>query len=381
MNEILSLSQKLEEIQTDLALISEKPSALIGFDGFTDTLSNVVDKRLNPNLFTSLKTIKELGNRILEAKDVSCNLELVVKDIKIGGNAPILASALIKQNHCVNFIGTIGENQIIEPLFQDMASKCQSVISLGKSSQTDALEFEDGKILFGKMQELLHINFEHILKIVELKNLIALVDKSDLFVSANWTMISFMNEIWSNLKTKVLPLISSRNNSNKRYFFVDLADPKKRENKDLLEAMEHLKTWPPTHRVILGLNASEFERISTLYKLSFSLKTNKQVIEAAENLRLNLGLFAVVIHTKLFCAVVSEKEKFYHSTPYCKSPKITTGAGDNFNAGFCSGLLYGFNLNHCLIMAIATAVFYIKNGKSPFNEDLVAFLKSWAKYY
>src|SRR5829696_6155552 len=68
--------------------------ATVGLDGFVDEIIAVVDKRKNPEQYEPMRTIDQLGKRISAAAGESSNYELVVKQVKHGGNGPIMANAL-----------------------------------------------------------------------------------------------------------------------------------------------------------------------------------------------------------------------------------------------------------------------------------------------
>jgi hypothetical protein len=87
---------------------------LVGFDGFIDEIIHVVDKRTSFNKFSRINNIKDFGERIVNASGVSANLEFVPLDIKIGGNGPIYANALINQDMTVSYIGAIGNGIVNE---------------------------------------------------------------------------------------------------------------------------------------------------------------------------------------------------------------------------------------------------------------------------
>ena len=67
---------------------------LVGLDGFVDEIIAVVDKRHDFGRFEPMRTIGHLGHRILGAAGNSSNLELVTKQVKLGGNGPIMAGAV-----------------------------------------------------------------------------------------------------------------------------------------------------------------------------------------------------------------------------------------------------------------------------------------------
>ena len=63
--------------------------------------------------------------------------------------------------------------------------------------------------------------------------------------------------------------------------------------------------------------------------------------------------------------------------PFTPKPKITTGAGDHFNSGFCLGKLLGFTTERCLLIGVTTSGFYVRTGQSPSIPDLANLLHNW----
>ena len=50
--------------------------------------------------------------------------------------------------------------------------------------------------------------------------------------------------------------------------------------------------------------------------------------------------------------------------PYVKHPKLSTGAGDHFNAGFCLGQLAQLSVEQCLCVGTASSGYYVRHGAS-----------------
>ena len=72
--------------------------------------------------------------------------------------------------------------------------------------------------------------------------------------------------------------------------------------------------------------------------------------------------------------------QFYHvEGPYTSNPRLTTGAGDNFNAGFCLGQLLGLAPQQCLVTGTGTSGFYVRNMRSPRFSELMDFLELWSE--
>ena len=60
--------------------------------------------------------------------------------------------------------------------------------------------------------------------------------------------------------------------------------------------------------------------------------------------------------------------------PFVQQPRISTGAGDHFNAGFCLGRVLGFSLEESLCAGVATSGYYVRSAQSPTANDLADFI-------
>ncbi len=173
-----------------------------------------------------------------------------------------------------------------------------------------------------------------------------LVLGANLIAFTNWTMLPDLNSIIVNFG-KML-----QNSSAKPYLFFDLADPQKRDDRDILELLMILKDLNTFTPVILGLNEKESTIIQSILEIS-----EPDVAKRAAQIRQHLSLSFVVIHPTKGAAAATEKEANWVDGPYTKNPKLTTGAGDHFNAGFCNGLLHRLNQVESLIMGVFTSGF------------------------
>ena len=127
-------------------------NAFVGLDGFVDEILHVVDKRENAEKFTRLPTIAKYAERLAGAAGKSTNVELVSQQTKLGGNGPIMANALASFGMKVSYLGNLGYPNI-HPIFTDFTKRAE-VHTLAEPGYTDALEFEDGKIMCGKLSAL-----------------------------------------------------------------------------------------------------------------------------------------------------------------------------------------------------------------------------------
>ncbi len=343
----------------------------VGFDGFTDEIVRVVDARADASSYHSMTTMRQFGDRVNSAAGKSCNIELVTTDTRVGGNAPLMTLALLEGGHAITFAGAVGGDGGVEPIFETLAARCKDVIPLCRSGHTDALEFEDGKILLGKMGPLVDIDYARLTQAIPEKNLVELFDQTDLFASVNWTMLPHMTDLWRALSKNILPRCSQRT----RWMFVDLADTAKRSKEDLFQALEVLRNMQPTFKVVLGLNHAELEQVHEVLggDASTDLDTKTKDVQTRS------GLEQIVVHSARAAWVGSAQGLLRIEVPHFSQPRLVTGAGDHFNGGYCNALLYGLDYEACLATAVATAGFYVSQAKTPSMRDVADFLEAWQR--
>ncbi|MFW5707580.1 MAG: carbohydrate kinase family protein [Bacteroidota bacterium] len=336
---------------------------LVGFDGFVDEIIHVVDQRKNANEYERIPDIKAFSERIAHVAGLSANVELVPTQVKLGGNGPIMANALIAQGHPVSYVGAIGKHYI-HPVFREFADSCRKVVSLTDPGHTDALEFYDGKIMLGKMDNLVEVSYENLLQKLPQDELEELLAETDLVAFTNWTMLANLNSIISAFSDIFEKL------DKKPLVFIDLADPKKRTQDDIRKVLRLISAIPA--QTVLSMNLSE----STIIGLCLGIKED-ELLKRAIDIREKMGIFGIVIHPVNGAAISTREESRWVDGPYTARPKLTTGAGDNFNAGFCNGWLAGMKPSECLALGVCSSGFYVRNAGSASRDDLRTFMKQW----
>ena len=366
----LNLVSHLREMKKETLKI------VIGFDGFVDEIIHVVDKRMDSDNYSRIETIEAFASRIARASGLSTNIELVPQQIKIGGNGPIMCNALSMHDSKINYIGALGY-PTIDNVFSDFDDNVD-MYSIANPGHTDALEFHDGKLLLGKMSSLTDLTYEKMIDLLGKAKVVELLSGTDLFASVNWSMIPNNTDLWRKIIINILPLLPKR--KQKPLFFVDLADPEKRENDEIIIALDLLKEFRTDFFVTLGLNKKEAYDVAKVLNLfDYQSLDNMQVSLEDLNLALYdyLKIDSVVIHPVDSSCTVVDGVFYSEKGPYIAIPKLTTGAGDNFNAGFALGLLYNLTPDQALLTGMSTSGFYVRNAKSPNFKELVDFIELW----
>jgi sugar/nucleoside kinase (ribokinase family) len=346
--------------------------AVIGLDGFVDEIIAVVERRTDFQNFDRVPNISRLAEKISAAAGRSSNYELVVQRMKLGGNGPIMANALASIGVAVTYIGNLGF-PVLHPVFEEF-SKRASVISIAEPGHTDALEFDDGKLMLGKITALNDVTWQTLLTRIGLTKIQQLVAAAALIGTVNWTMIPFMNDLWLHLREDVFKSLPPLPGRLRRKLFVDLADPEKRTHEDISVAMNLLTAFQPHVDVILGLNLKESCSILEVLGLPCPSDAEAAIEQTAAAIRQKLGLACVVIHPRGGAAAATAGESASFAGPFVRQPKISTGAGDHFNAGFCIGRVLDFSVAESLCTGVGVSGYYVRNAASPTGSQLAQFI-------
>ncbi len=350
-------------------------SALVGLDGFVDTIVTPVGQRsAQGDAFTPIATIADFAQRIAGAAGKSTNLEFYPLMDKLGGNGPIMASALLAAGTRLTCIGAFGRPSP-HPVFRNLASRAE-LVSLCEPATTIAVEFNDGKLMLGQLRSLDSITLETIDAVMGADRFRSSLTSSDLVALVNWTMIPNMTGILRALADDVLPALPPRPD---RIFFFDLADPEKRPREDLLDVLRVMGRFGAFGRVTLGLNLKEAQRVHAELGFAACGESESDLRAMAADIRRNMDLACVVVHPCASAVCATTEGTWWVPGPYIEKPLITTGAGDHFNAGFTLGLLLDLDPEACLCLGVCTSGCYVRSGHSPDPGELEKFLREWGR--
>ena len=346
-------------------------NAFLGLDGFVDEIFHVVDKRESADKYQRLPLMAQWGERISAAAGKSTNIEFVSQMIKLGGNGPIMANALASLGLNVSYLGNLGYPNL-HPVFADFAKRAE-VFSIAEPGYTDAVEFEDGKVMLGKHQSLRQVNWANLKERFGQDKFTAKISAANFVGFVNWTMYTAMNEIWTATLEEICPHLTGP----RRTLFFDLADPEKRTPGDIAEALKLIARFEKYFDVILGLNEKESSEIGTVLGLDTKDHSPEGLVKIGEQIRAHVPVNTVVIHPTHYALAVSAGDSAVVEGPFTPKPLITTGAGDHFNAGFCLGKLLGFDNALSVLTGVSTSGFYVRTAKSPAISDLAGLLQNW----
>ena len=189
----------------------------------------------------------------------------------------------------------------------------------------------------------------------------------------NWSMYPHMTECWEKLNAEVFTSLKER-----PPLFIDLVDPSSRTETDISRMLQTVSRFEQNTQTILGLNGVEANVIARVLRIPEAKENPTELSEQAAALQKKLDIDTVVIHCVKLAAMANADGSVAVAGPYCPNPKKSTGAGDRFNAGFCTGVLLGLTPREKLLLGSACSGFFVREARSASAEELSQFIKEWS---
>ncbi len=341
------LKQTIASVLNELEQRSGRHFAMVGLDGFVDKIQKPV-KYQDLEGYNYYQSLDEFGQRIKEASDQSAQIELHTSTVKLGGNAPIFANALAELNIRNLCLGTFGSPQI-HPVFRQIHPDCK-LISVGNAAETNALEFEDGKLILSELSIFSDLDWQSVSSKTDIHELVRAAQHTQLIGLVDWCNLPHASDIWRGfLKDVVKPAAVEHIK-----FFFDLADPSRKAPDEVKAALDIINQFSDFGEVSLGLNENEALKLAMFLGLTVEESDDQLKLLRVGRLLFDfMNIHQLIIHPIDGCMLINHTEELYLDGRVISQPKVSTGGGDNFNAGFCYGLLNGYTGLQSMVLAMA----------------------------
>lgn len=331
-----------------------------GFDGCIDSIVKPIYKTKSGEN-EHFKTISSFGEYIMGKASLSCCIELDKQAVKAGGNMPNYVAALSALDCLCDCIGTLGYPEIREE-FRHMG-KNVSLISVAETGLCNALEFNDGKVMLFDNEGPGSLDYPLLVKVVGKKKLIDWLNKADAFALLNWSEFPGMTSVWRGILYELLPNITFQ---DKKLLLVDISDCSRRTDSEINDMVEMMKVFGRYYNVVFSLNQNECNAISAALGLK---EANAKTLYNA------IKPYMLVLHLLDGAHLCSgDLNEIVPQKPVA-IPKISTGGGDNFNAGLTFALLSGMGHGEAVAIGNTASKFYIENGRSISVQELLENIK------
>ncbi len=366
---IIEIAKEAEKIKQQWnRTITNNFSGICGFDGFIDTLIRMEDP----------SSMEKLGPKISSAAGIAASYRVTHKGDKFGGNGPLLTGAIsdiFVNNIDLSYIGSVGMNRIL-PIFKEaLENKTSNIFTLAEPAHSECLEFTDGKIMLSDLSRCAEVTWERLIECVGSDKLDELLLKSDFIGAVNWGKLVNSGKIWENTAVRLSEL---KIPSKQVYFFMDLAEFEQRSREDIKKLLKTVKTITKQCRTFLSFNLKEAWQMGEHLGLNYAGKKNPvDVADLGSKLKERIEVDRVIIHPNDGAVCASGDETIYIPGPVCKTPLISTGAGDNFGAGCLAGALKGLDNTGIILSGVCASGYFVRTGQSPSFKEMGVLFDLW----
>ncbi len=342
-------------------------SAFLGFDACIDYIIHIVREK-NGNEVTGYFTeSSQFGEFLINLENKSCGVELQTKLSKIGGNMVITGNAMGNLGVKVECIGTFGFPEIL-PVFRTMSPNC-TLQTIADTISATALEFDNSKVIMFDPGPYNNLTWDGIKNLLGTEKIKKLITGKQLISFLNWSEIENSSQIWKGFLDEIFP--DTIKAGPKPFFFTDFSDCSRKSKQEIQSVVELLARLRDYFKVTISLNRNEADLIARALGLE-GYESDEIFVKALYEL---INADVLIIHRTKDALGYDGSTYEKCDTFFCKEPRILTGGGDNFNAGFCYSLFNEFNLFQSLLLANAVSGSYVKTGTSPGINELLEFLE------
>jgi sugar/nucleoside kinase (ribokinase family) len=352
-------------------------STVVGFDAFVDAIVRPVRRKDAAGAPVLFRTIPEFAAHLAAAAGRSADTEILHEEDRLGGNAPLLARALAGLGVPTALAAPLGRDGI-EPAFRGLADVGGlSLVNLGAPARSTNFEFDDGKLMFGDAAPLRTLSWEAAEAAEPPGAFVRRLRTADLVALVDWSYLLRMDALLDGVVAALdAPGPDGPPGTNGRpartHLLFDLADPTTRPPEELRDFLLRMgRAGTATRRTVLGLNEKEAAAAAAALLGRTALSADGPEADA-RTVREKTGIGEVVVHGIDYAIGCDEDGLARVAGRRVDRPRISTGGGDNFNAGYCLGLLAGLPMPQRLGVAAAASGYYVETGHGAGFGEIVA---------
>jgi len=341
---------------------------VFGFDGYVDRVREVVADRHDPEDYDRLDTLAGFGDRVQAsvAADSSLSFEWLQHGTRTGGHTCHLARAFGQWDFDPVMIGMYGD-PVLDTFAEEFAD--YDLHTLGEPGYTDAVEFDDGKLMLIENGDTMDLDWEALTAAVDAETIRSRLDGAALLGTGYWAetpdlpdVLAGIVDCWDELDDPPATVL------------VDPGDVRKLDGARLRDGTDVIGRLAERTRVVVSANRAETQLLAETYGddlADASLEAQARAVTET----FDASLF--VAHGVDCSLVVDGDETTSVAVPAVDDPELTTSAGDHFNAGLALALVAGVDPSGAAVVGNAVAGSFVRTGEPPTFEAVRAFVDAY----
>ena len=345
----------------------DRGRVVFGFDGYVDRVREMVADRTDPETYDRLATIAALGERVDRsvAADSSLSFEWLQRGTRTGGHTCHLARAFDTWAFAPSMVGMYGDP--VADAFDDEFGHLD-LHSLGDPGVTDAVEFDDGKLMLTEIGDTMALDWASLGDRFGHDRLFDLLDGAQLLGTGYWSETPGLPAILSGLRDGWAAMDDPPST-----VLVDPGDVRKLDAEGLRAGREAIATLDEVTDVVVSANRAETEVLAAAYDGERDRSFSAAVTAAADA----LDPTWFVGHGVDQSLVETADGQHGVRVPAVDDPAMTTSSGDHFNAGLGLALLAGVPPAGAVVVGNAVAGYFVRTAAQPSLTEVRAYVDGY----
>jgi sugar/nucleoside kinase (ribokinase family) len=363
-------SQTREAVESCREQLPSSPGGgdvVFGFDGYVD---NVRRAGTNAGAADSdrITTLSEFGEEIVTsaAADSSLSISWERYGQRTGGHVSHLSRAYQTLGFDPTLVGMCGDP--VRDIFEQEFEAC-TLYSLGDPGITDAIEFDDGKLMLMESGGAATLDWETIRSRVGVETLVDELDGAKLLGIGYWAVMPEMAGILDGLRETVFPQLVDP----PERVLLDPANIRELDREILKSIVAATARLAEVVDVTVSANRYETKELAA----ALGAHASDELVSDARAAFDSLAVDRFVGHSVNESVVISDDGTTNVRVAPVESPELTTSAGDHFNAGLSLGLVEGMGDGEAVVLGNALAREFVRTGETPSYDDVVSAITTY----
>jgi len=351
--------------QLPMAVTTDR--VVFGFDGYLDRVREVVADRSNPEEYDRLATLAGFRDRLDRSvrADSSLSFEWLENGRRTGGHTCHLARAFGTWAFEPTLVGMYGDP--VRDAFEREFGE-YDLVSLGEPGVTDAVEFDDGKLMLTEIGDTMELDWTGLDDRLGHDAVRDRLDGAALLGVGYWSetpdlpdILAGLAELWDDIADPPGAVL------------LDPGDVRKLDPERLRAGREAIGTLAAATDVVVSANRAETGVLAD----AFDGEADREFEAAAETVAEVLSPTWFVGHGVDRSVVVSDGGTERVAVPTVDEPAMTTSSGDHFNAGLGLGLVTGLSPAASVALGNSVAGHFVRTADQPSLAEVRAFLDGY----
>ncbi|EMA22087.1 hypothetical protein [Haloarcula marismortui] len=344
---------------------------VFGFDGYLDRVREVVADRIDPESHERLATLESFGDRIDRsvAADSSLSFEWLQQGSRTGGHTSHLARAFGGWSFDPVMVGMYGDP--VHDAFETEFGE-HELHSLGEPGVTDAVEFDDGKLMLTEIGDTMSLDWAELDAAFGHDRLAEKLDGASLLGTGYWSETPDLPTVFDGLRT-----LWDGIDDPPKTVLVDPGDVRKLDADRLRAGREAIGRLDEVTDVVVTSNRAETGVLADAY----AGDAERSFADDAEAVFEALEPTWFVGHGVEQSVVVTAAGTDSVAVPSVSDPELTTSSGDHFNAGLGLARIADLSPAAAVVVGNAVAGYFVRTADQPSLADVRAFVDEYLEKF